>query len=182
MSPAVLAGLASQNEWTVPGGGVPGVQLVSAVAVLLNIHCLRASRAGPGATVGAKASPFHKLATEELSIHDYLSQIRKLLRCSRECFILALIYIDRFVERSPEVALCDATVHRLLLASLCVASKFLDDKGEDNAEFAKVGGIANKELNDLELLFLKGLDWRLHVSKEVYERYRDLVLRVVAGA
>lgn len=103
--------------------------------------------------------------------------IRKKLQCSRECFILALVYIDRVVEDSAEIV-NNVTVHRLLLTSILIASKVLDDKGEDNAAYARVGGLTTQELNQLEALFLKCLKWRLFVKPQDHEWYRELACRV----
>ena len=37
--------------------------------------------------------------------------------------------------------------------------------------WAKIGGLTTPELNGLELLFLKGIEWSLLLKREEYEYY-----------
>ena len=52
---------------------------------------------------------------------------------------------------------------KLTLAAPCRAAKLTDDNFYNNSYYAKIGGIATAELNRLELLLLKLLDFRLVV-------------------
>ena len=54
-------------------------------------------------------------------------------------------------------------VHRILLSSVMVAAKFLDDFYYSNEFWAKIGGVPNSELNTLELEFLFMTNFDLHV-------------------
>jgi len=159
---------------------VTGVQMVAAVSVILTVHCARAA-SGPTRRSDQEPSPFRVDREPELGIRDYLMQIRKGVRCSKECFVLALIYIDRLVGRCPQTDISNLTVHRLLIASILAASKFLDDKGCDNPDYAKVGGLTIGELNTLEMEFAKRLDWKFHVKQHEYEWYRELACMAAAG-
>jgi hypothetical protein len=62
-------------------------------------------------------------------------------------------------------------VHRILLSSVMVAAKFLDDFYYSNEFWAKIGGVPNAELNTLELEFLFMTNFDLHVSRVVYDSY-----------
>ena len=55
-------------------------------------------------------------------------------------------------------------VHRLLITSIMLASKFFDDVYYNNAYYARVGGISNSELNSLEMEFLKMSSFALFVQ------------------
>lgn len=68
------------------------------------------------------------------------------------------------------------SVHRLLLAAVLLATKFIDDVLYDNAHFAKVGGLDVKELNMLELDMLKVLNFRLFIEPEEFEAFEELLL------
>ena len=61
------------------------------------------------------------------------------------------------------------SAHRLLVTSVLVATKFLDDSYYSNVYFAKVGGVSLTELNGLEVELLLRLDFRLHVLPEEFE-------------
>jgi len=53
-----------------------------------------------------------------------------------------------------------------------LASKFFDDLYYNNAYYARVGGISNLEVNNLEIELLRMISFSLYVSPEQYERYR----------
>ncbi|KAH7667116.1 Cyclin-like protein [Dioscorea alata] len=123
---------------------------------------------------------FHGLRAPELSIQMYMERIFKYSKCSPSCFVLANIYIDRFLQR-PDVRLTSLNVHRLLITSVVIAAKFIDDAFFSNAYYAKVGGVSTREMNKLELNFLFSLDFRLQVSPETFGRYCIQLEREGAG-
>ncbi|CAN0001363.1 unnamed protein product, partial [Ectocarpus sp. 4 AP-2014] len=102
----------------------------------------------------------------------YLDRILKYSSCSNECFVLGLIYMDRFIQRN-DFALTALNVHRVAITSVMVAAKFFDDQYYNNAYYAKVGGVPCVEMNSLEIEFLFGLDFNLAVTSEEYRNYRE---------
>eukprot|EP00931_Biecheleriopsis_adriatica_P075191 TRINITY_DN49114_c0_g1_i1.p1 TRINITY_DN49114_c0_g1~~TRINITY_DN49114_c0_g1_i1.p1 ORF type:complete len:234 (+),score=41.07 TRINITY_DN49114_c0_g1_i1:91-792(+) len=124
---------------------------------------------------------FHAVRAPQLSIHDYLVRIATYFQCSHECFVLSLIYIDRIVKLHPEFSINSLSVHRLVVTSVMLAAKFFDDVYYSNAYYGKVGGVRTSELNALEILFLKLIEWRMHVLPEEYQQYRNHVLAAVHG-
>jgi hypothetical protein len=121
------------------------------------------------------ARRFHGSCVPSISICEYLRRIHKFFGCSDECFVIALVYIDRISKMKRLVPLCDLTVHRLLLIAMVTAAKFHDDNHYKNMYYAKVGGIGSTEVNKLEALFLRMLDWNLCVSGREYQLYHTLV-------
>ncbi|WFD33050.1 cyclin-like protein interacting with PHO85 [Malassezia sp. CBS 17886] len=67
-------------------------------------------------------------------------------------------------------------VHRLVIAGITVASKFFSDVFYTNARYAKVGGLAVHELNQLELHFLLLNDFRLTIPLSEIQLYGDQLL------
>jgi len=128
-----------------------------------------------------RVTRFHAVRDPQLSVHDYLVRIATYFQCSHECFVLGLVYIDRIVKLHPEFTICKLNIHRLLVTSVMLAAKFFDDVYYSNAYYAKVGGVRTTELNALEALFLKLIEWRLHVLPQEYEQYRNHVLTAVRG-
>jgi len=128
-----------------------------------------------------RVTRFHSVCAPQLSIRDYLARIAKYFQCSRECFVLCLVYIDRIVKLHPEFTICSLNIHRLLVTSVMLAVKFFDDVYYSNAYYAKVGGVKIKEVNVLEAQFLQLIDWRLHVTPEEYEQYRSHVCNAACG-
>merc|ERR1719409_2507088 len=133
------------------------------------------------ATAPQRVTRFHAIRAPQLSIHDYLMRIAKYFQCSSECFVLCLIYIDRIVKQHPEFTISNLNIHRLLVTSVMLAAKFFDDVYYSNAYYAKVGGVKTKEVNALESQFLQLIDWKLHVSPQEYDQYRNHVYMAVRG-
>lgn len=69
---------------------------------------------------------FHGLRAPTISIQQYIDRIFKYGACSPSCFVIAHIYMDRFLQKT-DGHLTSLNVHRLLITSVMVAAKFIDD-------------------------------------------------------
>ncbi|KAL2965700.1 hypothetical protein AAZX31_16G075400 [Glycine max] len=74
-----------------------------------------------------KISVFHGLTRPNISIQSYLERIFKYANCNPSCFVVAYVYLDRFTQRQPSLPINTFNVHRLLITSVMVAAKFMDD-------------------------------------------------------
>lgn len=113
---------------------------------------------------------FHAQRAPAIGMLQYLERIHKYASCSKECFIIALIYIDRLIQRN-NFLLTTLNVHRVVITSILLAAKFFDDAYYNNAYYAKVGGVLVEEMNNLETQFLFKIDFSLRVLPEVFEKY-----------
>ncbi|CAA2983208.1 cyclin-U4-1-like [Olea europaea subsp. europaea] len=118
-----------------------------------------------------KLSVFHGLTRPSISIQSYMERIFKYANCSPSCYIVAYVYLDRFTQRQPTLPINFFNVHRLLITSVMVAVKFMDDVYYNNACYAKVGGISTTEMNFLEVDFLFGLGFHLNVTPTTFYKY-----------
>ncbi|KAJ6681357.1 CYCLIN [Salix koriyanagi] len=116
------------------------------------------------------ATIFHGLRPPTVSIRDYVDRIFKYSGCSPSCFVVAHIYMDRFLQQT-DIRLTALNVHRLLITSVMIAAKFVDDAFFNNAYYAKVGGVSTEELNRLEMKFLFSIDFRLQVNVNTFGNY-----------
>jgi hypothetical protein len=164
----------SVNMEATPEQAAEGVAIVRVLAAVLdrlvnaNAHI---ARADPG-----QVTKFHAMKAPGISILQYLERIHKYASCSNECFILSLIYIDRLIQRS-NFLLTELNVHRVVITSVMLAAKFFDDAYYNNAYYAKVGGVLVSEMNGLEVDFLFRINFSLHVTLEVFDKYRaELVM------
>jgi len=80
--------------------------------------------------------------------------------------------MDQIVQFNPDFVISSLNVHRLLITSIMLASKFFDDVYYNNAYYARVGGISNAEVNSLEMEMLRMISFSLFVQPEQYERYK----------
>ncbi|GAB4844271.1 Cyclin-U4-1 [Ancistrocladus abbreviatus] len=122
-------------------------------------------------------SVFHGLTRPTISIHSYLERIFKYAHCSPSCFIVAYVYLDRFAQRQPLLPINSFNVHRLVITSVMVAAKFMDDMYYNNAYYAKIGGVSTAEMNFLEVDFLFGLGFHLNVTPNTFHTYYTYLLR-----
>eukprot|EP00668_Euglena_longa_P011171 GGOE01013553.1.p1 GENE.GGOE01013553.1~~GGOE01013553.1.p1 ORF type:complete len:181 (+),score=24.85 GGOE01013553.1:113-655(+) len=120
---------------------------------------------------------FHSLKVPPIGTSEYLNRIVKYAYCSPECFIFALIYLDRLVTANKNCHITPYNVHRLLITSVLLAAKARDDTYYSNAYYAAIGGISNSEMNKLEGTFLVLVDFNLFVSPETFAQYRTYLLQ-----
>ncbi|KAJ0042921.1 hypothetical protein Pint_18002 [Pistacia integerrima] len=118
-----------------------------------------------------KISVFHGLTRPTISLQSYLERIFKYANCSPSCFVVSYVYLDRFAQKQPSLPINSFNVHRLLITSVLVSAKFMDDIYYNNAFYAKVGGISTAEMNLLEVDFLFGLGFQLNVTPTTFHTY-----------
>ncbi|XP_043689349.1 cyclin-U2-1-like [Telopea speciosissima] len=122
----------------------------------------------------SKASPAHVFDCYEvpdMTIQSYLERIFRYTRAGPPVYVVAYVYIDRLLQILPEFRITYSNVHRLLITTIMVASKFVEDMNYRNSYFAKVGGLTTKDMNKLEIDFLFLMGFKLHVNVSVFESY-----------
>ncbi|XP_044160130.1 protein CNPPD1 [Bufo gargarizans] len=103
--------------------------------------------------------------------------------CISPCsMMLALVYIERLRHRNPEY-LQQISSSDLFLISMMVASKYLYDEGEEeevfNDEWGAAGRLDVQTVNNLEMNFLRAIDWSLYTHpREFFEVLQWLEGRV----
>ncbi|TLS22013.1 uncharacterized protein PpBr36_09151 [Pyricularia pennisetigena] len=66
---------------------------------------------------------------------------------------------------------------RMFLAALILASKYLQDRNYSARAWSKISGLATHEINQNEIAFLLAVNWNLHITNEVYNRWTDCVMK-----
>mmetsp|Transcript_29711 Transcript_29711/g.52972 ORF Transcript_29711/g.52972 Transcript_29711/m.52972 type:complete len:151 (+) Transcript_29711:148-600(+) len=148
------------------------MSVIEAVTVMLETYLEHSDTSN----VSAHRSYFQAERAPSITVRNYIQRLDKYMLCSPECFVLALIYIDRVSTKSQEFAVNSLSIHRALLTGLVVAAKFFEDKFYTNSYYARVGGISTLELNRLERQFLGSLDFALYVSEEEYTSYFERLM------
>ncbi|GAN01645.1 cyclin-related 2 [Mucor ambiguus] len=119
---------------------------------------------------------FHSRAIPNISVFSYLTRIHKFAPFTNEALLSMLIYFDRMTKLDDGFTINSYNIHRLLITSIVVASKFTSDIFYANSRYAKVGGIPLVELNQLELELLFLLDFQLYIPLEDIQLYADQLL------
>jgi hypothetical protein len=146
---------------------------INSVAPVLEHLCVMTSDRGPTSFDGVKPPP--------ISLQQYIHRLYSFIPCSSHCFVYAVIYVDRVLRVNPQFKLSDLNVHRTFFTALVVASKFYDDEYYSNSWYGRVGGVGTKELNILEVSFLKLIQFRLTVSTQEYDMYLISVERACSA-
>eukprot|EP00009_Paramoeba_aestuarina_P014707 CAMPEP_0201524176 /NCGR_PEP_ID=MMETSP0161_2-20130828/21158_1 /ASSEMBLY_ACC=CAM_ASM_000251 /TAXON_ID=180227 /ORGANISM="Neoparamoeba aestuarina, Strain SoJaBio B1-5/56/2" /LENGTH=250 /DNA_ID=CAMNT_0047923467 /DNA_START=17 /DNA_END=769 /DNA_ORIENTATION=+ len=121
------------------------------------------------------SSPFHAQKLPKITLSSYFFRIKKYCETEDPTLIVALIYLYRIIAKTDKTFINANTIHRLIMVSVVIATKFLDDFLQTNTFYARVGGISLSELNKLESEFLQILDFDLLVSEPEYRGYEKFV-------
>ncbi|PKU80467.1 cyclin-P4-1-like [Dendrobium catenatum] len=74
------------------------------------------------------AKAFSGLVIPTISIRRYLEHIYFNTDCSTCCYVIAFIYLDRFLYFNPSVRLDFFNVHRFLITAILTSVKFMDER------------------------------------------------------
>ncbi|KAK2075251.1 hypothetical protein P8C59_009394 [Phyllachora maydis] len=66
---------------------------------------------------------------------------------------------------------------RMFLAALILSSKYLQDRNYSARAWSKISGLNVQEINQNEMAFLLAINWKLHITEEVYNRWIECVMR-----
>lgn len=105
-----------------------------------------------------------------LSIEDYIKRLITSLDISKNLIIVSLIYIDRL-----KIKFNYDNGHKLILISLLIANKFLEDDNMNNNYWAACGGISLNHINKLEIKFIKKINYMLYIQEEEFiKKYEEI--------
>jgi hypothetical protein len=95
--------------------------------------------------------------------------------------VAALIFLDRLCVRHNALLVTQLNVFKLFFVAVRVASKVVDLRTLNNKNFAAVGGISNRHLNDLEAKFLIDMRFDLYIQPREFFLYAQKVSTHVAA-
>lgn len=133
---------------------------------------VRLPMARPGVIYGMRQvqSNFDSIPTEQ-EIYEFGHRLFQAVQLSSECSIVCLIYVERLMEVA-KVPLVARTWRPIFMCGLLLASKVWQDLSSWNIEFASVyPQFSLDQINQLELLFLKNIQWDLYISSSLYAKY-----------
>ncbi|KAI5196729.1 hypothetical protein AUEXF2481DRAFT_30476 [Aureobasidium subglaciale EXF-2481] len=128
-----------------------------------------------------------------LSLRRYIEETLRRSRTSYSTLQVALYYL---VLIMPSVPKSDFTMQqsvdspsvrslqcgrRMFLASLILASKYLQDRNYSAKAWSKMSGLKVAEINLNERAFLAAVNWKLHIPDHLFKRWTDVVLRYTPG-
>ena len=113
---------------------------------------------------------FNSNSLPNIALYEYIIRIQKYSFIEKSTLVLSLIYIDRFCKLG-KIMLTYYNIHRILFAALLLAIKYNEDRFFENEYYAKIAGIQNDELKNIEYNFFCICDFNMYVSDEIFDKY-----------
>lgn len=118
----------------------------------------------------AIARRFFSKCAPPFSLKAYLFNINKHCPHSPGVYLAAAYYIYRLCLAEYAVPATNRTIHRLALAAIRVAAKAVEDNKWSQERIARVGGVSNVQLMNLEVTLCFLLDFDLFVDDKAMAR------------
>lgn len=112
---------------------------------------------------------FYNYSDPPINLEDY---IKRLIFYTRQSVspvnvAVAVLYIHR-IEKNGKFEVNKYSIFRLLSVAYLVAFKYMDDPPVmKNGDYCKIAGLSLTELNALEVIFLKAIDYKLGGRKHI---------------
>ncbi|KAA6373234.1 MAG: hypothetical protein EZS28_031239 [Streblomastix strix] len=110
----------------------------------------------------------------------FILQKAKELADIRTCEILiTLIIVDIFSskELNPTFIVTQKNIYIILLGALMLSHKSISDVPFSNGWWSRTFGVSNHDLNEVELMILKQLQFRIVIPTTLYKRYYDAIVK-----
>lgn len=107
----------------------------------------------------------------DITIWNYLQRIHHYSPTSTSVYLAASIYVYRLCVYLQTFLLSPLSVHRLVLATLRVASKIIEDQNFSQKRFATVCGITTADLLRLEIALLFLIDFDVCIDAPVLQHH-----------
>ena len=114
--------------------------------------------------------PFSTKSPAKVTLQYFFGRIKRYAQIEESTLIIILIYADRMCTTSG-IILNPHNIHRIILGCLLLAIKYNEDIYFTNEQYAKIGGVSLKEINDLESFSIDFLDYNLFISTDIFYKY-----------
>jgi hypothetical protein len=105
-----------------------------------------------------------------ITLEDYINRLIKSFNINNSIMIGAIIYLERL-----NININIFNIHKILLISLLLSSKFIEDSNYKNKYWAHYGGISLDSLNKLEVLYLVKIQYNLYITtNEFIDKFVDI--------
>ena len=108
---------------------------------------------------------------DKYDIEDYIIQAYKKLGFTSNLLILSMMNLDKLL--GSHFILTEENVHKVFFICMMETQKYYDDEYFKNKDYSKVSGISTKELLELELEFMKYIDFNIFIKDEDYFKYKS---------
>ena len=85
--------------------------------------------------------------------------------------LLYLLWCKQALRARPDRLRHRIDIYELFVASLILASKYLNDRNAYNSAWSQVSGIPLDGLNRIEMILLSTIEYRLHIDIQLFDRW-----------
>lgn len=112
--------------------------------------------------------PLYSKLIPVLSLEQYLVRIIKYTEVENNTLIAAYLYIIKLIKKENFI-LSINNIYRLLLGSVVLAKKVLEDIKYNNSFYCEIGGMSLQEFNKIEFSLFVRLDFDVNPKREEIE-------------
>lgn len=146
-------------------------QIVPSVADAVSAVLAQHGNVARTASKDTRFDAYETSSVPGILVEDYVHRIAEYTYISPSTMVAALILLDRLTQRFPKLLFTQLNIFKLFFVAVRVASKVVDLRTLNNKNFASVGGVSNRHLNDLEAKFLVDLKFDLFLSPGEFFHY-----------
>ena len=110
------------------------------------------------------------------TLHDYFYYWVDKLDFNENLLILTMMNIDKFLSKN--FIITSDNVKNVIFSCMVLTQKSYEDEAIYDKDYAKIFKIKTDELINMELEFLKIIDYRLHVSGEEFQNYKSRMVKI----
>ena len=110
------------------------------------------------------------------TLHDYFYYWVEKLDFNENLLILTMMNIDKFLSKN--FILTPNNIKNILFSCMVLTQKSNEDETIYDKDYAKIFKIKTDELINMELEFLKIIDYRLFVSGEEFDNYKSRMVKI----
>lgn len=128
-----------------------------------------------------------------LPLRTFIQETLRRSRTSYSTLQVALYYLILikahvpkldFTMEQTEESHCSRALQcgrRMFLAALILASKYLQDRNYSARAWSKICGLHTTEINQNETAFLLAVNWRLHITESVFQKWSDVMYKFTSN-
>jgi len=108
--------------------------------------------------------------TKPISFQDFLYHINKNTHAEKEVHLFALCLLSRLELTTAFTRITQKSLQGVYLTCFALAFKYLHDEVPTDAEFAEIGGFDVKDYGQMEIHYIKSLQFNLNIKLTEIEK------------
>ena len=125
--------------------------------------------------------PLYSKMIPVLSLKKFLIRIVKYTEAENNTLIVAYLYIIKLIKIENFILSLN-NIYRLLLGSVVLAKKFLEDINFNNLYYCEIGGMPVQELNNIEFSLFIRINFDVNPKlEEVNDIYKNIIYSLASS-